>query len=133
MMRGRFKAPTLVLGAIVMAGGIHAAPLDLYHWKNRVLVISAPAGDGSAREQRRIYRSAVNGMSERDIVLVEALDASESSRRIRSRISADGNRFQIFLVGKDGHTALSSDKPLSADFLFAKVDAMPMRRDEMQR
>jgi hypothetical protein len=37
------------------------------------------------------------------------------------------------LVGKDGHTAVSSDKPLSADDLFARLDAMPMRQDEMRR
>jgi hypothetical protein len=35
--------------------------------------------------------------------------------------------------GKDGQTAISSDKPLSADYMFARVDAMPMRRDEMRR
>jgi hypothetical protein len=69
----------------------------------------------------------------RSIVLTEALDDSERSRQIRSRLSADGRRFQVFLVGKDGHTAISSDKPLSADYLFARVDAMPMRRDEMRR
>jgi len=39
----------------------------------------------------------------------------------------------VFLVGKDGHTALSSKKPLSADYLFGKVDAMPMRRAEIRR
>jgi Domain of unknown function (DUF4174) len=42
-------------------------------------------------------------------------------------------RFEVFLVGKDGHTAVYSDKPLSADDLFARVDAMPMRQDEMRR
>jgi hypothetical protein len=41
--------------------------------------------------------------------------------------------FQAFLVGKDGHTAISSEKPLSAEQLFARVDAMPMRQDEMRR
>jgi len=39
----------------------------------------------------------------------------------------------VFQVGKDGHTAISSDTPLSADYLFARVDAMPMRQDEMRR
>jgi Domain of unknown function (DUF4174) len=69
-------------------------------------------------------------MSERSIILAEALDDSERSRQIRSRLSAGGRRFQVFLVGK---TAISSDKPLSADYLFARVDAMPTRRDEMRR
>jgi hypothetical protein len=109
-----------------------AASLDEFHWKSRVLVISAPAGDADAEKQRQIYRSAADGMSERDIVLVEATDDSERSRQIRGHLSAEGRRFQVFLLGKDGHTALSSDKPLSAGYLFGQVDAMPMRRDEMR-
>jgi hypothetical protein len=36
-------------------------------------------------------------------------------------------------VGKDGGEKLSSSKPLAAEKLFATIDAMPMRRDEMQR
>lgn len=113
--------------------GTDAAPLDEHRWKNRLLVVSAPAENGAVEEQRRIYRSAAGGMSERQILLVEALGDSERSKELRARISADGKRFQVFLVGKDGHTALSSDKPFSAEYLFDKVDAMPMRRDEMRR
>jgi hypothetical protein len=61
------------------------------------------------------------------------LDDHERSQQIRSRLSADGRRFQVFLVGKDGHTAISFERPVSADNLFALVDAMPMRRKEMRR
>ena len=116
-----------------MTTGSNATPLDEFRWKNRVLVIVAPAGDARAEAQRQIYQSSAAGMSERQIVLNEALDDSEQSRQIRSRLSVDGSRFRVFLVGKDGHTAVSSDKPLSAGDLFARVDAMPMRRDEMWR
>lgn len=132
-MRCPLKFLALVSGAIVMSGGCHAASPDEFNPKNRVLVISAPAGDAAAEEQRRIYRSAAHGMAERDIVLAEAEDESERSRQIRSRVSADGKHFQVFLVGKDGHTALSSEKPLTADYLLGKIDAMPMRREEMRR
>ena len=124
-------ATLLIAGAMMNAG--KASPLDEFHWKNRMLVVSAPAGDPDADEQRRIYQAAAKGMSERQIVLAEALDDGERPRQIRSKVSTDGRRFQVFLVGKDGHTALSSDMPLSADFLFARVDAMPMRQDEMRR
>ena len=95
--------------------------------------MSAPSANGAVEEQRRIYRAAAAGMFERQIVLVEALDDSERAKQVRARISAGGKHFQAFLVGKDGHTALSSDKPFSAVYLFAKVDAMPMRREEMRR
>jgi Domain of unknown function (DUF4174) len=122
-----------LLGTITMTNGSEASPLDEFHWKSRVLVVVAPAGDTAAEAQRRIYESSAGGISERSIFLTEALDESERSRQIRSRLSADGRRFQVFLVGKDGQTAISSDKPLSGDYMFARVDAMPMRRDEMRR
>jgi hypothetical protein len=131
-MQLRILAMTILTG-VIMTNGAKAAPLDQFRWKNRVLVVVAPLGDHAAEEQRRIYNSAVKGMSERAIVLNEALDGSERSRQIRSWLGADGGRFQVFLVGKDGNTAISSDKPVSADYLFGRVDAMPMRRDEMRR
>jgi hypothetical protein len=115
-----------------MTDGSNASPLDEFHWKNRVLVVVVPAGNAAAETQRRIYESSAKGTSERSIVLTEAADDSERSRQIRSRLSADGRRFEVFLVGKVCHTAVSSE-PLSADDLFARVDAMPMRQDEMRR
>jgi Domain of unknown function (DUF4174) len=120
-------------GAIFAMHGTDAAPLDEHLWKDRLLVISGPAESGAVEEQRRIYRSAARSMSERHILLVEALGGSVRSRQLRAKLSADGKRFQVFLVGKDGHTALSSNNPISAEYLFGKVDAMPMRRDEMRR
>ena len=127
-MRLGHLAMPILLGVITMTDGSNASPLDEFHWKNRVLVVVAPAGNAAAETQRRIYESSAKGMSERSIVLTEAADDSE-----RSRLSADVRRFEVFLVGKDGHTAVSSDKPLSADDLFARVDGMPMRQDEMRR
>jgi hypothetical protein len=132
-MQFRHIAMLVLSGVITMTNRSEASPLDEFQWKNRVLVVAAPAGDAAAAAQRRIYEFSEKGMSERQIVLSEALDDSERSRQIRTQLSADGRHFQVFLVGKDGHTALTSDKPLSADYLFARVDAMPMRQDEMRR
>jgi len=120
----------ILFGVITMTYGSNASPLDEFHWKSRILVVIARAGDPAAEAQRRIYESSAQGMSERAVILAEALDGSERSKQIRSQLSADG---RLFLVGKDGQTAISSDKPLSADYLFARVDAMPMRQDEMRR
>ena len=131
-MRTQLLAMTVLLEAMTTTGLSQASPLDEYHWKNRVLVVVAPAGDAAAQTQRRIFETDAKGMSERQIVLSEALDDSERSRGIRSRMSADGKRFRVFLIGKDGRTAASSDKPLSANDLFARVDAMPMRQDEIR-
>ena len=116
-----------------MTHASRASQLDDWKWKNRVLVVVGPAEDSAVRQQLQIYQSEANGMSERQIVLTEALDDTALSREIRSRVSADGKRFHAFLIGKDGHVVLSSDKPLSADYLFQRIDAMPMRQDEMRR
>jgi hypothetical protein len=129
-MRFRNLAMPILFGVITMTYGSNASPLDEFHWKSRILVVIARAGDPAAEAQRRIYESSAQGMSERAVILAEALDGSERSKQIRSQLSADG---RLFLVGKDGQTAISSDKPLSADYLFARVDAMPMRQDEMRR
>lgn len=132
-MKLRILSMTILTGMTMSINDVMAAPLDQFRWKSRVLVVVAPLGNPAAAEQRRIYQSAVKRMSERDIVLSEAVDGSERSRQIQSLLGADGKRFQVFLVGKDGNTAMSSDKPVSANDLFGKVDAMPMRRDEMRR
>ena len=133
MRIGNLLAASIIFGVITMSSSSMASPLDEFHWKSRVLVVVAPAGNAAAQAQRRIYESAAKGMAERSIVLIEALDDQEHSQQLRSRFSADGRRFQVFLVGKDGQTAISSEKPVSADNLFALVDAMPMRREEMRR
>jgi hypothetical protein len=132
-MRVRKLVVSALLGLATTTIESNATPLDEFYWKNRVLVVVAPVDDGDPKTQRQIYESAAAGMSERQIVLSEALGDSERSQQIRSQLSADGRRFQVFLVGKDGNTAVSSDRPLSAGDLFARVDAMPMRQDEMRR
>jgi hypothetical protein len=72
----RINIAWALFGTIIMAGGSDASPLDQYHWKKRVLVVVAPAGDQAAEEQRRIYQSSAKGMSERSIVLTDATDDS---------------------------------------------------------
>ena len=133
MGRRRTLAMAVVFGAIAMTDGSSASSLDDLQWKNRVLVVVAAVGDPAAETQRRIFEASAQGMLERSIVLTEAIDDTARSRQIRLRLSAGARHFRVFLVGKDGHTALSSNKPLSAEYLFAQVDAMPMRRDEMRR
>ncbi|WP_315739194.1 MULTISPECIES: DUF4174 domain-containing protein [unclassified Bradyrhizobium] len=37
------------------------------------------------------------------------------------------------MIGEDGNNTLAPEKPISAEGLFRRVDAMPMRQDEMRR
>jgi len=45
----------------------------------------------------------------------------------------NGRAFSVVLIGKDGGEKLRRDSFLSTRELFAFVDAMPMRRAEMER
>lgn len=103
-------------------------------WKNRVLVVVARSAlDENLTTQRSIFRQNTAGMSERQIILIEAAGDDPRARAIRRQLAAGEDPFKVFLLGKDGNTALTSTKPLSAERLFGTIDAMPMRRDEMRR
>jgi hypothetical protein len=119
----------------VMTMSAHAetSPLASLRWKERILVVVGPTNQADAMAQNRIFKDAATGMSERDVTLVDASGADPRSVAIRQGLSVSNKQFAVFLVGKDGNVALSSDKPLAADYLFQRIDAMPMRRDEINR
>ena len=117
---------------------------------SRILIVSAeeafPPRDGSAAHQIAMIDPA--GYVERDLVILYAhtdgvwlvsfddgsmasvLTADDPADMLTSYDVAVGE-FQAILVGKDGTEKLRSDAPLSADELFAVIDAMPMRQAEM--
>ncbi|MEL6373870.1 MAG: DUF4174 domain-containing protein [Pseudomonadota bacterium] len=118
--------------------------MQRYRWKNRPLVIFAPSvNDPRAQRQRAIVRVHRRGFLERDMVVLLVTPASVttligrppalSARQLRARFSAKPGAFRVVLVGKDGGAKRASAQPFSARTLFATIDAMPMRRREMQR
>ncbi len=52
---------------------------------------------------------------------------------LRDRFAADTDRYVAVLVGKDGFEKLRAGQPILNETLFATIDAMPMRRQEMRR
>jgi hypothetical protein len=120
--------------AVAMTSPASADPLSGYRWKSRLLVIAAanPQSE-SAAIQRQTYQRAINGMTDRDVVLVEATGNSSRAKAIRTQLAVSDTDFKVLLVGKDGNTAASSEKPFAADEVFGRIDAMPMRRDEVGR
>ena len=109
-----------------------ADPLASYVWNSRVLVVTAPSeADPQLIAQRRIYEEGRAGAKERDLVLVEAIGDSPQASALRRRFGLS-DAFQVVLVGKDGSAKLASAKAVSTDRLFALIDTMPMRHQEMQ-
>jgi hypothetical protein len=110
-----------------------ADPLAPHRWTSRLLVVIAPGRDDAAyREQVRLFERAQAGSRERDLVVVEGIGDSADARALRRRFGVPDEAFRAILVGKDGGAKLSAAQPISSEQLFDTIDAMPMRRSEMQ-
>ena len=96
------------------------ADMDKLHGRARPLVIAAPSkGDGRVTEQLRILEAAAHGLGERYMPVLTDFGG------------VDG--FELRLIGKDGTVKRRFETPVDAETLFEIVDAMPMRKDEMER
>jgi hypothetical protein len=107
--------------ALLVPQGGAARPLDLepYRGRQRVLVLSAPTADDSRlAAMRRELREKACAAGERDLVVLEELG---------------GAGFVVRLVGKDGGEKLRREAPVPVDEIFALIDTMPMRREELRR
>lgn len=137
------------LTALAIALSIAASPvaaaagISALQWEKRVLVIFADTRLPAYCEQIRHLKSALAGLDERDlVVLTVSGDSVETvfgeaphinATSIRRSLGADGSAFEVVLVGKDGAAKLRRTLPISVAELFATIDAMPMRANEMVR
>jgi hypothetical protein len=121
-----------------MLMGAAPNPLKPLQWKARVLVVSAPKRDDSGlRAQDAILKNDVDGQAERDLKVIRLVGtegpAGVDVQALRERLSLPPDRFEVVLVGKDGTTVLRRRQPVALDDLFDRIDAMPMRRDEIRK
>ena len=122
----------LALAALATAAAAETSLASL-RWRSRVLVISAPAsGDPALRAQRDALGAHRGGLTERDLVVLEVVGDSAEARHLRAELGLPPGASRAVLVGKDGGAKLTSDEPIPPQKLFATIDAMPMRRDEMR-
>ena len=111
-------------------------PLAAYLHKKRVLLVFAPAEEDAAyRRQRAFWKGEEVGFEERQLVVLPLLADSKSPtpQTLAKRFDIDPTSFRVILIGKDGHDAYRSDQPVVAQTVYTRIDAMPMRRAEMQR
>jgi hypothetical protein len=118
--------------------------LNAYQWKNRLLLISAPSEDSLDYQlQMRMLEGQRPKFEDRDLLVVELLEICKSriatqsideatAAKIRSRFNLDPQEFSVILVGKDGTSKRRYVSPVSPGDVFAEIDTMPMRRQEMR-
>jgi hypothetical protein len=100
-------------------------------WKTRPLVVVADQADDS-RFQRQIalLEPRKRALDDYDVKLVTA---TEDSAALRHRLRLPAVGFVVALVGKDGGVKQTWRAPVDPDRIFALIDTMPMRRDEVRR
>lgn len=114
---------------------------DLY----RPVLIFGATGDPRLREQRDILQPHRNELIERQIMLVPffhkyagGVDTAiitflgQEEPSLRKRFHVKDDDFTVILLGKDGGEKLRSHQPISFEKLRDTIDAMPMRKHEMQ-
>ncbi len=113
-------------------------PLNPLQWKARVLVVSAPkADDRGLRGQDAILGADAAGQADRDMTVIRLVGsqapAGVDAAALRERLSLPPDRFEVVLVGKDGTIVMRRRQPIPLVEIFDRIDAMPMRRDELRK
>lgn len=120
-----------------------------YHWANRPLLVFA-AGDRDPRfaAVRGELDARSGELAERDVVVITCLGTRdghavepgggdqmltvEDVEALRLSFRVELNDFAIILIGKDGTEKRRDSEAVSLDTIFEQIDAMPMRREEME-
>lgn len=125
---------TMLMTAVALpAVSADALDIDALRWRSRVLVVLAPrADDPRLVEQRRLFEAAGAAARDRDLVWLAETGDEARSRGLHRRFGVARTEFRSILVGKDGGAKLSAAEPIAPARLFAEIDAMPMRQDEMR-
>ncbi len=111
-------------------------PLTTYLGKNRVLLVFAPTQDDPLLVKQLSELQNKAELKERDLIVlpVPADDkaAGKSLPYLQTKFNGGRPSFALVLVGKDGNDAYQTAEPVEAKVIYAKIDAMPMRKDEVK-
>jgi len=117
---------SVFLRCVLFAWAVYSP--DQPHKERKVLLLSMDNHDNMLLTQQRWLRSDPGGLAERDIaVTVITKEADDSDYR---RLKPSGS-FVFILYGKDGGEKYRSVRPVPLKTLYAIIDAMPMRKQEM--
>jgi hypothetical protein len=117
--------------------------LKQYQWKNRLLLVFAPSPEDEQYQEQLEHLSDDDELAERDLILFH-LFASDSGFAGETRLSEEDvtqlqkkfniapRDFTVALIGKDGTEKERWKRAVRSENLFALIDDMPMRQQEMR-
>ena len=106
---------------IVCLSGIVSSDTD----KRQLLLFTQNKDTGLAEKQLAIWTEAQAEMQERDVIITVITGNELLYKKYKVDSQTD---FTVILLGKDGIEKLRTQNLLTANKLFALIDAMPMRR-----
>jgi len=146
-MAKTIMAVMMVLVVFSIFGSKDALSMDLrqFQWKNRLLFLFAP------QRSYRFFSDLLNEImvnknevEDRDLVVFEILESGSSfmnsvsldaqtAAALREKFDAPPGGFTVILVGKDGGVKLKRQTGTRLKDIFALIDAMPMRQEEIRQ
>jgi hypothetical protein len=134
----------LLLLTLLVAAPLNATKTDVrsvagMQFHNRVLLVFAPSlKDPRLLAQQAVMAKAALEASDRDLVFVQVaegrvLGAHDKADHLQQRYHIAPSTYHAFLIGKDGKVASEAAGPVDAATLMHKIDAMPMRQEEIRR
>jgi Domain of unknown function (DUF4174) len=119
--------------------------LNAYQWENRLLLLFASSEEDQAylTLKKEIDRQAME-VKDRDLLVFYVLERGESrldqkhlspdqALFLKKHLTVASGRFTIILIGKDGGEKIRQESAVDLKEIFAIIDAMPMREQEMKK
>ncbi len=145
MIKAIFWA-VLLLGIIAgSANGNSSSDLDMYRWKNRLLLVFSPSDtDQTYLELKQALGQAEDKLQDRDMVVFRlfasgrskangaCLDKDEVSS-LYQRFDVPDHSLTVILLGKDGGEKVRQVGQFDLQAILDRIDAMPMRQREMRQ
>lgn len=139
-----FKGIYLLILLILFAFGSSSQQVEKHQWKNRlVLVLTDDVKNSNIDKQLVEFRENLSGMKERKLLVYQITPDKyrlgleegkwKKSETVYRKYKSEDAQTEILLLGLDGGVKLRVSEFLSCKKLFAAIDVMPMRRQEMNR
>ena len=128
---------------------INGQNLEKHTWKNRILVFKTTNSASQIYQQQvKEFENSEAELKDRKFILYKVTeddfesidytkdaltDSGSTSGTSLEKIFNAQEQFEVVLIGLDGGVKLRQTEVLSKEDLYGIVDAMPMRRSELNR
>ena len=123
---------------------VGAQSLGEHVWKDRVLLlVTNDLENNHYQEQFDILRTDPEGLKDRKLVIYSLTPNSyarglhalkwSGGKELFKKYKTSSVPFEIILIGLDGGVKLRQGSVIELNGLFARIDAMPMRANELRQ